>query len=81
MPDCPVDCKVGPWSSWMPIGRQGNDYMLKRVRSVQLGNITGKKCTDDETRTVETKKCDSCPDLDEMRKQIDGGKKSVTYKF
>ena len=84
MPDCPVDCKVGPWSAWSPIGKVGNDYMLKRVRNVQLGNLTGRKCTDDETRTVETKKCDSCPELGDVLKDMAGGsgrRKEITYKF
>ena len=84
MPECPIDCKVGPWSTWTPIGKVGNDYMLKRVRDVQLGNSTGRKCTDDEVRTVETKKCDSCPELGDVLKDMAGGsgrRKEITYKF
>jgi hypothetical protein len=53
MPECPIDCKVGPWSEWSPAGQQGGLYMRKRSRNVRPNNSTGKPCSKLQERTDE----------------------------
>jgi sugar lactone lactonase YvrE len=65
MPECGVDCVVGPWSSWSECNGscgKGNGTQTKS-RSVKDGNATGRKCTADELKTTESQKCDmpDCP--------------------
>ena len=67
MPDCPIHCEVGPWSSWGPSESRDGINMRKRTRKVVLGNATGTPCTPEQSKTVEYKPCNSektqLPDL------------------
>jgi hypothetical protein len=61
LPECPIDCNPGTWSSWSDcVGECGTGTHF-RTRAPKEANSTGRKCTPEELVTEEKETCKLAP--------------------